>query len=458
MINKNLKIYLILFITTLVFAGGSVGFLSYKAKTSPVPNAKLYPASGLGAGGVTMDNYVMTKNLVEHRVFSRDLEAPFEPDTWRTPGYPFFAAIFYYIFSSFYPVLFFQIILLFFTSVLIFKMAEKMMDSNWAILPVLLYIILPTTLLTTSALFTENPFVFTLVAAFYFFLFSDFKNLYTKALLCGFLLAISAYIRPASFYLLFLFVPAYLIVYLRREEINRKQFIAVGLLILIFLATLAPWYLRNKKETGVYVLFRQNAAQFYSGLHNVSTLEGRDALLEMAGLPKGMVPRDTTHSEIMKKVAIQVISEHPFKYALFHFSTLIPFFTSSGANEYGRFVHDMLPDYNPAPEPSLLQALHPFSLPLLIVVLKNHGWTLVENALWAIITLFVFLSLWKSKNVRLSRIFFVIIIYFAAVTGPIAHARYRIPVEPFMLLMAFSFLNTIYSEYKEKGFNILKKY
>ncbi len=459
LINNKPRVYATLLLTTLIFAGGSMLYMYHVAKNSSAPNAKLYPASSLGAGGVTMDNVIISKNLIEQGTFSRDTEAPFLPDTWRTPGYPVFVALFYWLFNSFYPVIVAQIILLFFTSVLIFKMAEKMMDPKWALLPALFYIILPDTLLSTSALFSENTFVFILISAFYLLFFSQFKNFYLKFLLSGFLLAISAYIRPASFYLLFFFVPAYFIFYLKKSEINRRQFMAIGLLILIFLSTLLPWYIRNKKEVGVwtfastssYVLFRQNAAQFYSALYNVSTLEGRNALLRMAGLPEGTVPRDTKHSDVMQKVAIQFIMQHPFRYTIFHLSSFIPFFTSSGANEYSRFLHDMMPEYNPAPEPSLLQALHPFSLPILITVLKNHGWTLVENFFWAIITLLVLLSFWKSKDVRISRMFLVIIFYFALATGPIAHARCRIPVEPLMLISAFSSAYILFEAYKSRG-------
>lgn len=458
-ISSKLRTYSLLFVVTLIFAGTSVIYMYQIAKNSSADNAKLYPASSLGAGGVTFDNVIISKNLIEHRIFSRDTEAPFLPDTWRTPGYPFFVAIFYWLFDSFYPVIIAQIILLFFTSVLIFKMAEKIMNPKWALLPALLYIILPDTLLSTSALFTENTFVFVLVSSFYIFFFSEFKNFYLKFLLSGFLLAISAYIRPASFYLLFFFVPAYFIFYLKKSEINLRQFMAMGLLVLIFLATLLPWYIRNKKEVGVwtfastssYVLFRQNGAQFYAALHNIDIISARNALLRKAGIPEGTVPRDTRYSDVMRKVAIEVITENPFRYTLFHLSSFIPFFTSSGANEYSRFVHDMmLPDYNPTPEPSLIQALNPFSFPTLIIVLKNHGWTLVENFFWAIITLFVIISVWKSKNVRLTRMFMIIILYFAIATGPIAHARYRIPVEPLMLISTFSSVYVLFKMYKER--------
>ncbi len=462
-INSRRKIYTLLLAATLIFAGGSVLYMFNVAKNSSAPNARLYPASSLGAGGVTIDNVIISKNLAEHKIFSRDTEPPFLPDTWRTPGYPFFVAIFYALFGSFYPVIIVQIILLFLISVLIFKMAEKMMDRKWAIVPALLYIVLPDTLLSTSALFTENTFVFVLVAAFYIFFFSEFKNFYAKFLLAGFLLAISAYIRPASLYILFLFVPAYFIFYLKKSEISRRHFIAAGLLVLTFVATLAPWVIRNEIQvdtwtfasTSAYVLFRQNGAQFYQSLTGLDTVTARKEFLKMAGIPEEVVPRDTKYSAQMKSFAIKFILAHPVKYAIFHFSAFIPFFTSAGSIEYSRFVNDLLPNFNPAPEPSLLQALHPFSLPLLITVIKNHGWTLVENFWWAFVTLFMILSFWFSQNTRISRMFLSIIFYFALITGPIAHARYRIPVEPFILICACGAAFLLWSRY---GYKLLHFY
>jgi len=453
--DSRKRIYALLFAATLIFAGGSILYMTLVARSSDAPNARLYPASGLGAGGVTFDNVVLSKNLIEHKIFSRNTEPPFEPDTWRTPGYPVFVAAFYAVTNSFYPVVIAQIFTLFLTAVLIFKMAETLMSNKWALLTSLLYIILPTTLLTTSALFNENLFVFVFVSALYIFFFSEFKNFYLKWALTGFLLAISAYIRPASFYILFFFVPAYFIFYLKRAEISRQQFVSMGLLILVFAATLFPWYARNKRvadtwtftSTSSYVLFRQNAAQFYQSMTGEDTVTARKSFLKLAGIPGESVPRDTEYSAEMKKFAIKFILSHPFKYAVFHISTFIPFFTSSGANEYSRFVHDLLPDFDPKPEPSLLQAIHPFSLPTLIIVIRNHGWTLVENFFWLFVTIFAFLGLWFSTNKRLMRMFWAMILYFAVVTGPIAHARYRIPVEPLLLISAFGSASVLWSKY-----------
>lgn len=460
-INNTHRIYIAFFLLCLVVVGGSVLYLSDVARKSDTTVARLYPASNTGVGGVTIDNVVLAKNLVENRVFSRSLEAPFEPDVWRTPGYPIFVAIFYSLFGNFYSVLLGHLLLLFLTVILIFKIAKKLFGQKWAILLSVIYILLPDTILSASALFNENLFVFIFVTFIYVFFFKEFKSIYVKWALTGFLLALSVYVRPASLYILLFFIPGIFIFYFNKSEINKKHLYAAILLVVVFLSTLAPWVIRNKNEVGVFsfastgpfVLFRQNAAQFYASLTGMDNVSARKTLLKMANIPEGknsLVPQDLKYSDQLKDISFKVIMMDPFKYVVFHLSSFIPFFTSSGINAYIGFVEDMMPEFYRAPEPSLIQALNPFSWPVLVIVIKNHGWTLLENIFWGVIAIFAFLSLFKSKDVRLYRLFMVLILYFAVVTGPIAHARYRIPVEPLLLLNAFGAITVIYDSYKKR--------
>lgn len=459
-INNNLKVYALLFVVILATSVLSIAYLTRVAENSGTENAKAYPAP---LTSTAHDNVVLATNMVENRVFSMDKTAPFEPTSWRVPGYPVLAASFYIVFNSFYPLLFVQLLALFLTVILIFKMSVRLMDRRWALALSILYLLLPDTILAASALTTENIFTFIFVVALYVFFFSDIKNIYWKWGLTGFLIALATYVREASFYIFLFFIPAYFIFYIKRSEVTKKHILAVVMLLVVFMATLLPWFVRNKKTFGVFafastsgnVLLRQNAAQFYQTISGLNAIESRNALLERAGFPKGSVPDDFKSSGALKKVAFDVIMEHPFRYGLFHLSTFIPFFTSSGAQEYWRFTNDMLPDFNPAPEPSLIQALHPFSMSTLIIVIKNHGWTLVENFFWAVISLFVFLSIRYSRDVRLTRMFLAIIFYFALVTGPIAHARYRIPVEPLILICAFCSAAVIWNRYRDTFFKKL---
>jgi len=436
---------ILLLAVAVLTAGSSILYLSHVAHTANTRIAHEYPAPETN---VASDFGTLTRNVVDHGVFSLATTAPYTPDSWRTPGYIWFTAPLYALSHSFYPILLAQVFVLFLTVVLIFWMARRIVGEVWAFGLSVLYLILPDTLLSASALLNENLFMLAFVGALYVFFFVDFKSMYVRWAITGFLFALTAYIKPASLYILLFFIPAYFLFYLPWREISKKHVLAALLMCFAFAATLFPWCIRNHlvlgtwsfASTGAYELFRQNATQFYEAYHHIPNLDARYALEDMAGIPRGAVPLDPKYSPVLQKVALAVIFEHPVSYAIFHATTFIPFFTSSGVNDYINFVRPMLPDFNPVPEPSLIQALHPFSIPVLLVVLKNHGWTLLENTAWALLTVLVFMGLWRSKDVRLMRMFFALVIYFAAVTGPIAHARYRIPVEPLLLIAGASTL------------------
>lgn len=437
------RIYALLLFVTLVAAGGSIAYLTHIANTSDTQMAREYPNQSLAMSG---EFATLAINLVDSQMFSMSTTSPLKPDMWRTPGYPVFLAPFYALFGNFYPVLIAQVFLLFLTVLLIFKMASRILGEKVALVLSVLYLLLPTTLLSVATLMNETLFEFVFVGALYIFFFAEFKSVYTRWILTGILFGLATYIKPATLYILIFFVPAYFAFYIPWKEVTRKHVVGALLMILAFAGTLAPWCIRNGvtlgswqfASTSAFQLFRHNATQFYEAYHGVPNIEARYALQDMAGIPRGPVPLDPKYSEVMKKVALQVIFEHPFSYGIFHLSTFIPFFASSGMIDYDRFVYLMLPEFDPAPEPSLLKALHPFSLPTLLIVLQNHGWTLVENTLWALVTLLALVGLFFSRNLRQARMFFAIVLYFAVVTGPIAHARYRMPVEPLLLMGAFA--------------------
>lgn len=436
------RIPVLLFVVSLITVGWSILYFSNIAKESTMPTAHEYPAQ---SGTMSGEYALLTINLVEQGVFSESTTTPFVSNMWRTPGYPAFIASLYAFFDSFYPILIAQIVLLFLTVLMIFSMAKRMMGEGWALALALVYLCLPDTVLSASTLLSENLFVFLFISALYLCFFSTSK-LYARFALAGLLLALATYVRPASLYLPIFFVPAYLLLYVGWSKISRTHVLAVALLLLIYIGTLVPWCIRNENQlgsfafasTGPYVLFRQNATQFYEAYNHIPNLDARYTLEDRAGIPRGPVPMDPAYSAVMQKVAVQVIAEHPFRYTLFHLTTFIPFFTSSGANDYWVFANGMSPDFNRPPEPSLIQALHPFSPSTLKIVLENHGWSLVENLAWALLTFLMCIGLWRSKNTRLAWMFFALIFYFALVTGPIAHARYRMPVDSLILLIAFS--------------------
>jgi 4-amino-4-deoxy-L-arabinose transferase-like glycosyltransferase len=440
---KQSQAFLVLFIATLITAGGSIAFLTYSVSQTERPAHATYPVA---TNAMSNEYALLARNIVDQGIFSRSTTTPYMPDAWRTPGYPTFLAPFYLVFGSFYPVLIAQMGILFITVCLLYRMGVALVGKRYALALSLLYLILPGTLFAVSTLLTENLFTFLLVAAVYVAFFAPLKRLYVQFALAGILLGLGAYVRPAGLYIAPFFVAGYLVFYVGLRHLRPRHLIASGVFLLAFICTLLPWCYRNEVRlghftfatTGSYVLFRQNAVQFYEAMHDLPNLEARYALEDMAGIPRGPVPEGPEYSEVMKHVAIEVITSRPLDYAFFHLTTFIPYFSASAAIIYERYWHDLTPGFNPPEEETLLQAIHPWSWPKVWTVVQNHGWTLVENAGWAFASFLFFLSFFWSNDRRMTRMLLVLVFYFALVTGPISQARYRIPTDPLILLGAFT--------------------
>ena len=257
----GIQLWLIILAVSVLTAGGSTLYLSHIARESGGPSAQEFPAL---SGTMSGDYAALSTNIVDHGTFSQSTTTPFMPDSWRTPGYPIFIAPFYAIFGNFYPVLIAQVGILFLTVVLIFNIAMRFMDRRWALALSVLYLMLPTTMLSASSLLTETLFVFCFMLALYLCFFSEWRNMYLRWALAGLLLATATYVRPASLYIVPFFLFGYFVFYLPWRDISRRHIIAGGLLAIMFAGALLPWCYRNQQlfghfsfsSTGAFVLFR----------------------------------------------------------------------------------------------------------------------------------------------------------------------------------------------------------
>src|SRR3989344_4084891 len=67
-------------------------------------------------GNDTIEYLAIAKNLAINGEFSKSLLAPFIPNFFRLPGYPFWLALIYFIFGSFNPAIFFGIFIFAFSA------------------------------------------------------------------------------------------------------------------------------------------------------------------------------------------------------------------------------------------------------------------------------------------------------------------------------------------------------
>ena len=135
-----------------------------------------------------------------------------------------------------------------------------------------------------------------------------------------------------------------------------------------------------------------------------------------------------------KKVALQHILSNIPAYTWFHLVKTSPFFLASSIKGIALNLQLTSPGERTA---DLL--LKGKGAGIIHKLIKEFPFTL-ESILRVVLTVFICVSVWqawKNKNVFLV-LLFLLIIQFALLMSPWAEVRFRVPLEPYVLLLAFS--------------------
>lgn len=395
----------------------------------------------------SVEYVTLAENILSNQHFSMDAQAPSTPDTFRTPGYPFFLAIVLAVFKSYFAAIFLQIVMVWLSAVIIYKMGKEIFSSRVGFAAALGFMLDPTVIYHTMVILSDTAFVFLFLLTIYLLFFkgnpssgmsTERKHLYRRALFGGIILGAAVLVRPVALYLLpvLLFFHWLYIEHIRKASGQRRWqdlilvcvCLTIGMSVVVF-----PWMLRNRIETGslgissitAYNLYEFNIPGFleWKGVPNASTvMEAKSGVSEPGA-------RLLQNSARITKVTEEAVFADPISYAEYHVLGSIPFITSSGlsvidqANAFG-FEH----------------ALFPGAIP--------PGLFIAESTIWVVIFLLACLAwLIFRRDWRIS-LFMAVILYFWFVTGPVAYARYRIPAEPFLLILAVGTASWIFASFK----------
>ncbi len=167
---------------------------------------------------------------------------------YRTPGYPVFLGILYFLSLGDLPIAFIQIILDIASLYFIFQTAKIMFGEKAAIFAGVLYALNPTMILFSFKLLSENVFNFVFIVTNYYFIRSLYKD-EKQSVLLGALFSILSIIRPGA--LLFSFIYA-LVLYIRNRNVREAFVIVILSLVLPALWTLHNYvYLGYPTFTGI---------------------------------------------------------------------------------------------------------------------------------------------------------------------------------------------------------------
>ena len=392
-------------------------------------------------------------NLLEHRVYSLyPLSSSGRPISGsinlRTPVYPFFVAGIYAV-SGYrvYMVLLLQIVMGAVSCLIIYKIGTLLFNNKVGFLAGCLLAVDFASLLYANTLMTETVFTFLFLVSIYFVA-RFLKRSSIKYLVWGGLfMGLATLCRPVS-----LCFPVFLVVFfifsgfLKRTRLLSR--ITNGLIfVLIFLLTLSPWLIRNTIVFGFprihsmgIMLLTDNAAYLEQARSGRSFEEiQREFGKELENLVKGKNLSEAEEVKVAQKLGLEKIMKHPILYARVHLAGALPMLVEPASSEFWRLL---------GREPGGIHILSRFltgGLQGVIVAVRSSKsfsqicyivgtMTFLGVIYLGLIVGLIELLLKRKYSVVI--LFLAILGYFLLAVGPLGNMRYRVPIMPYVMLLA----------------------
>lgn len=412
-------------------------------------------------GGDSSDYFVLTENLRHNGIFSSSMSAPFIPESFRLPGYPFFLYLFTFLPFSYVTAMVAQMTLAAGSCVVLYKLGKKFLSEKAAFIAAILFCFEPTSLFFSTIIMSDTVFVFALLLGIYLLFLKpkSFKWQIVVAVCAGFLFGYAVLVRVIAQYLAVCVVAAYLFVYHK----DLRPFWKTGLKLSIFLASMAlvmlPWALREHHWFNTYTLsstpyinFTQyNLVYFYAYEHHIPATEAQHIYSDPIPYPQDSFWfRSLVNEPIFKAEMSEGLRGNVIPYAQFHLIKTLPFFLNDSLRDINRMLGLFPPPTSTTNFTDLLihkdfgRMLQYFKTP------QPDVWMLlVGSAVWITISALCFLYALYAVITRKKNVWFVlfclgVVLYFGVLSSPVIQPRYRMPAAPFMLLLSAEAGATLY--------------
>jgi hypothetical protein len=412
------------------------------------------------------DGYIpLAISLYQHHVFSYGTTSPFAPEVAHAPGYPFFLAVTAAPWSNVYPALVLQIFLLAISAVVLYYVFEGIFSEHIRFFGALVFSIEPFTLYTATQPLSESVFLFLFLLSLLMLRRAVERDRMSLFFGAGLLIGLATMVRPILEYFAFVSIPTLGILLF---IVGRKALRPMLLFFLGILLVLTPWAYRNAEQFGVwtlstkgpYTLYFFNATEVLKYAEGMSGIAAHDELFQRAQREFPEVREDydlrsPVFAPFLTKTALGVIGEHPTIFAKMYITSLGTFFLSDG---YRLLWYEM--SGGGIELPNITRALATGDLGSVVDHMKRQPTQALLFFLgfffWGAMTLGAFLApciawfLKKRWQALFSLAALFIMMYFALLTGPVAQARYRVVVTPFLFMLAAYTYVTIYEWYRQR--------
>lgn len=395
-------------------------------------------------------------NLAENGVFSLSQSAPYLPDPSRTPIFPSVLALTYLLSGSFILFTFLNIFIGALTAVIVFEIALVITEKRWlAVASGIIFAFLPYRIYLSNLVMADTLFAFLfsiLLLLFIKILRGDIQFNYANMGFLGALLGVIALTRPIAQF--FIFVLAFFLIFLNNKEI-KKKILMILFLFAVFGAVLSPWLIRNYihfdqvflSSIGRYHLYASYFTPWKAAVSGISRdqadFEMRRYIAEKYGSD---AMYDLESATALGKEAKREILKHPFNYAFYHIIVTPVYFLNNDFLLTLREAFRMkLPNIYIAQK--ILQ--RDFSGIIKTVLNNDLFFVLFFFATYLFVALKSIFGiagvLRYIKEMPLVSFFILAsILYFPVIIGFEGHARFRIPVESFLIIFSLYFIANIY--------------
>ncbi len=373
------------------------------------------------------------------------------------PGYPIFIAAIYSLFGYRpYMVVLIQIFIGAVTCFLLYKLGTMLFDEKVGLVAGYLLAFEYVSIMFEQALFSDTLFTFLFILAIYFFV-KFFETDYKKHLVyVGIFLGLATHCRPISLYFPVVLVFLFIFKYVRRKIKFTKLLVSAAIVVLSFWITILPGFIRNYLDFGTTLQFSVYKARIL--LVNAAYLENAKTGISFnaafAKLSKEfdhqVKNKNLSSSQLRKhkeQFAIKRILKNPLAYTKMLLIATVALYSVHGKNILSYLLglkdqgwlqgerhqlHSFSAFFKQEVWPSLQGIINTPTLWLKIFFLLLL--TLIIMFYLAVITGATFM--WRNKKISELSLLICTIVYFTTLSVPSANLRYRIPIMPFLIVLA----------------------